>query len=363
MALFIVKSALRNARHPLRAQSIPFFREASSLVVKYHKRGDPKKCLQVEKEDVDITPGQGEVAFKMMASPINPSDLNMIEGTYDILPELPAVGGNEGVAEVTAVGSGVSRLNVGDWVVPATPGFGHIGTWREIGKASESNFLKVPNVLPKEYAACAAVNPCTALHLLSNFVELKEGDVVIQNGSTSVVGQCVTQIAKAKGIRTINVFRRRPQFEYLMQHTKDLGGDIVCFEDYLNGWQYKRLMADLPKPKLALDCAGGVSSTQLARALGPGGVMVNYGGMSKKPVTLPTSSLLHNDISVKGFWLTKWNQENSLEARQAVLDEVCKMMTDDKLKIWLEHHPMFDAEFSLKKATEPYYFRKIVMTM
>lgn len=48
----------------------------------------------------------------------------MSPGTYAILPDLPAVGGNEGVAEVVEVGSQVKSLKVGDWVIPKDAGVG-----------------------------------------------------------------------------------------------------------------------------------------------------------------------------------------------------------------------------------------------
>ncbi len=47
-----------------------------------------------------------------------------IQGVYAHRPILPAVGGNEGVAVVTAVGSGVTALKVNDRVIPAQAGFG-----------------------------------------------------------------------------------------------------------------------------------------------------------------------------------------------------------------------------------------------
>lgn len=56
-----------------------------------------------------------------------------VEGSYGVLPALPAVGGNEGVGEVTAVGAAVAGLAVGDWAVPM-PAAG-FGTWRNVAKA------------------------------------------------------------------------------------------------------------------------------------------------------------------------------------------------------------------------------------
>lgn len=45
-------------------------------------------------------------------------------GNYGLLPQLPAVGGNEGVGQVVAVGSNVTGVKPGDWVIPATAGLG-----------------------------------------------------------------------------------------------------------------------------------------------------------------------------------------------------------------------------------------------
>lgn len=43
-------------------------------------------------------------------------------GTYGIKPQLPAVGGLEGVGKVTKVGAAVTSLAVSDWVIPASTG-------------------------------------------------------------------------------------------------------------------------------------------------------------------------------------------------------------------------------------------------
>lgn len=65
-----------------------------------------------------------QVLVKMVMAPINPSDINMIEGVYPIRPNLPAVGGNEGVGQIVQVGKNVKNLAVNDMVIPGRPGFG-----------------------------------------------------------------------------------------------------------------------------------------------------------------------------------------------------------------------------------------------
>lgn len=47
-------------------------------------------------------------------------------GTYAILPDLPAVGGNEGVGQIVEIGSKVKSLKLGDWIIPKDAGLGKI---------------------------------------------------------------------------------------------------------------------------------------------------------------------------------------------------------------------------------------------
>merc|ERR1711976_1102289 len=99
----------------------------------------------------------------MISAPINPADLNMVEGIYAIQPELPAVGGNEGVGVVTKVGSEVTGIKAGDHVVPSGPGK---GTWTTHALLSADEVQTVPSDIPPEYSATVAVNPCTAYRML-----------------------------------------------------------------------------------------------------------------------------------------------------------------------------------------------------
>ena len=45
--------------------------------------------------------------------------------------------------------------------------------------------------------------------MLEDFVDLQPGDVVVQNAANSAVGQYVVQLARDKGLHTVNVVRPR----------------------------------------------------------------------------------------------------------------------------------------------------------
>ncbi|XP_015340855.1 enoyl-[acyl-carrier-protein] reductase, mitochondrial isoform X4 [Marmota marmota marmota] len=273
----------------------------------YGSHGDPAKVIELKNLELAAV-GGSDVHVKMLAAPINPSDINMIQGNYGLLPKLPAVGGNEGVGQVEAVGCRVTRLKPGDWVIPANAG---LGTWQTEAVFSEKALIQVPNDIPLQSAATLGVNPCTAYRMLVDFEQLKPGDSVIQNASNSGVGQAVIQIAAALGLRTINVVRDRPDIQKLMDRLKDLGAEHVITEEELRKPEAKNLFKNTPQPRLALNCVGGKSSTELLRHLAPGGTMVTYGGMAKQPVTAPVSLLIFKDLKLRGFWLSQWKKDHS----------------------------------------------------
>jgi trans-2-enoyl-CoA reductase len=79
------------------------------------------------------------------------------------------------------------------------------------------------------------------------------------------------------------------------------GGYAVIPDHMLGTPEYRRLVSDLPAPRLALNCIGGPTATEMARTLDKDGVFVTYGGMSKKPVQVPTSLFIFKNITFKGM--------------------------------------------------------------
>merc|ERR1712137_241466 len=311
----------------------------------YSEFGAPERVLELQEQDLQRKPS--DVHVKMLAATINPADINMIQGNYGSSQELPAVAGNEGVGVVEDPGS--SSFKRGDWVIPKKPAF---GTWRTEFAADASELLQVPNDIPVEYAAGISSNPCTAYRLLSDFGNLSEGDVVIQNAANSNVGQCVTQIARARGIKVINVVRSRgeKELEQLKKRMKEYGADYVVTEEELVTPQFEQKFKDLPKPKLAINSVGGSSATNIAKRLGSGGVMVTIGGMSRKPILVPTGAMIFKDLTFEGFWMTRWIQESSLQARADMLQDVARLVREKKLALWYESVPLDSYKESIARA-------------
>jgi trans-2-enoyl-CoA reductase len=247
-------------------------------------------------------PGPGEATLRLLAAPINPADLNLIEGRYGIKPELPHFPGIEGVFEVVATGAGTVGPAAGAKVLLLSPG----GSWQEQQNAKVEDCLVLPDAIDPLQAAQLRVNPATAWRMLHDFVPPESGTWVLQNAGNSAVGRCVIQLARLLGLKTASLVRRAE----LIPELEALGGDVVLEDTPDAGKILKeRLKANQAKPALALNAVGGDSATTLAKCLAPGGTLVTYGAMSKKPLTLPNGLLIFNGLRATGFWITRWYQE------------------------------------------------------
>ncbi|QQP41108.1 putative trans-2-enoyl-CoA reductase_ mitochondrial, partial [Caligus rogercresseyi] len=168
-------------------------------------------------------------------------------------------------------------------------------------------------------AAMLKINPSTAYLMLKTFTSLSPGDVVIQNGANSGVGRSLIQIARSMDITTVNVIRKREGLEDLKRDLSSLGADHVLTEEELRSTDLFKSQR-ISKAKLAFNCVGGASSTEIGKCLEFRGKHITYGGMSMKPVTAATSSLIFKDISFHGFWLSRWFEEHSAEEASHMLN-------------------------------------------
>lgn len=329
----------------VRAFSVTVMSPPSKAIV-YEHHGPPDAVTRViELPPVEVK--ENDVCVKMLAAPINPSDINRIEGVYPVRPQVPAVGGYEGVGEVHSVGSAVKGLLPGDWVIPSPPSS---GTWQTYLVKDQSVWHKISKDSPMEYAATITVNPLTALRMLEDFITLNSGDAIVQNGATSIVGQCIIQLARYRGIHSINIIRDRAGSDEVKEKLKNLGADEVFTESQLEVKNVKGLLANLPEPALGFNCVGGNAASLVLKFLRQGGTMVTYGGMSKKPITVSTSSFIFKDLSLRGFWLQKFMSTDKANECRSMIDYLLDRAQEGKLKYEMELVPFNNFHTALDKA-------------
>jgi len=223
--------------------------------------------------------------------------------------------------------------------------------------------VKVPKDVKPEYAATIGVNACTAYRLLTDFVQLKKGDVVLANGGSSAVVSAAAAICKARGLKLIVEMRERTDWDDMVLRLKEQGATAVVNDTLTRTPAFKQLLSELPTPMLALNGVGGKSATALARHLGQGGTLVSYGAMSREPVTLPTSLFIFKDLTLRGFWMTRWNEHASSKDREQMLDDLFGLARNNGLKMFIERHDFSQFDAALKRAQEPHRSRKVLLEM
>ena len=226
-------------------------------------------------------PGPDEVVFDVLAFPINPADMWFCRGSYRLKPPLPATPGAECVGRVAAVGAAVKHVKKGDLVINLQR-----ENWAQRRKVKGDDAIPLPAGIDLRQAAMVRINPPTAQLMLSDFVDLKPGDWVIQNVANSAVGRLLIVLARQRGLRTVNVVRRVE----LAHELKALGADIVIVDGDDLAQRVARQTAEA-RIMLGVEAIGGAATGRLADCLATDGTLVHYGSMSGEDPSVGSQQL------------------------------------------------------------------------
>jgi NADPH:quinone reductase-like Zn-dependent oxidoreductase len=256
--------------------------------------GNPVEGLKYVDIPGPEAPGPNQVLVGVEFAPLNQSDLLLARGIYATHPALPSVIGNEGVGRVLAVGPGVENVQAGDRVLAPLSSF----TWRERMVVSANGLFALPPEADPQQLAMLSINPPTASLLLSEYVNLKPGDWVVQNAANSGVGRWVIAFAKTRGLKTVNIVRR-PE---LVAELRAIGGNVVVVDSPDVSTEIKAAVGPA-ELRLALDGVSGPASGVLAATLSPHGTLVCYAAMSLGPMSISPLEVIFKPLTVRGFWL------------------------------------------------------------
>jgi len=317
----------------------------------YEAHGNPADVLHVESQPWP-TPGAGEAIVKMRAAPINPADLNQIEGKYPVRAELPATPGFEGAGVVVEVGPDVT--NVAPGALAILPH--NVGTWRDAVAVKADELVIVPAGIKPVHAAMLKINPMTAWRLLHDYVSLERGDWLIQNAANSAAGRAVIQIAHERGYKTVNVVRRSE----LIDELRDEGGDVVLADSENLRHEVEDAIAG-PPIRLGLNAVGGESALRLANCLAPGSTLVTYGAMSLQPLKIPNGLLIFKDLRFRGIWINKWYDNATPAQRMEAFQHLFEMAKRDLLQTKVEKaYPLNEAKTAVAHSARGQRSGKII---
>lgn len=267
-------------------------------------------------------PGPGEVLIKILAAPINPSDMARINNIPDTVQRSEFALGLEGSGIVVDHGKGIlPALRKGKRVACAITN-DNSGTWAEYMVTSATSCIPLPHSISDEQGSMLLVNPLTALAFF-DIIQRNGHKAVINTAAASSLGRMIQVLGDARGIPVIHIIRTENHRKLLTGRGLKyvLNSSENDFEDKLHD------LAHQLKASLALDAVGGVSTQQLIKAIPHGGEVIVYGNLSGEDPQTDHRSLIIYDKSVSGFYLTNWLKQNGIIYMLRTISKAKKLLS------------------------------------
>src|SRR5206468_9375214 len=225
-------------------------------------------------EDVpQPAPGAGQVLVKVEAASVNFVDVYQRTGLYKVA--LPFTLGQEAAGVVTAVGSGVSEVKVGDRVA-----YCHVmGAYAEYAVVPADRIVRLPEGVSTQQGAAAMLQGMTAHYLVTATYPLKPGDVCLVHAAAGGVGLLLCQLAKLRRARVIGTVSTREKAALAREAGAD---EVILYTEQDFEAEVKRLTGGAGL-RVIYDSVGKTTFEKGLSCLAPRGMMVLF-GQSSGPV-------------------------------------------------------------------------------
>ncbi len=291
--------------------------------IKFYEFGSPKDVLKVEHKRIH-PPKSKEVLVRMLARPINPSDLIPIRGSYSHRIRLPNIPGYEGIGVVEDVGCFVSGDLIGKRVLPLRGE----GTWQEYVKTSADFAISIPDSIDDFAASQMYINPITAWVICTKVLKLKRDDVLLVNACGSSIGHIFTQLSKVLGFRLIAVTRSNTYTDDLLS----FGASYVIDTSKVPLYETVMELTHGMGADAAIDSVGGPAGNDLAFSVRPNGNFITIGLLSGKQVNW-SNIVKKAKVRANMFHLRNWNKNVSVYEWQETFQQLIKLIDDQKLRL------------------------------
>lgn len=331
-------------------------------VIRFEQFGEPADVLKVCESEEPVARA-GEVLVRMLASPVNPSDLLNIRGGYSTRPALPAVPGFEGVGIVEASGGGLrGSILKGKRVVVLNR---QTGNWAEKVAVSSQFVIPVSGKLTVDQAATFFVNPATAYVLVKQVLKIPAGEWLIQTAAASAVGRMIIRLGQLEGFKTLNVVRRQEQAAEL----KALGAQHVIV--FNSAHDDERILIDQIRKltgkqtlRYAIDPVGGKTASALVKVLGERSRLIVFGSLDDAPLNFFSRDLIRTGASIEGFWLARHMERLSLPAKIRLVSKLTGLIRQGVLSTEISaRYPLDQIVEAVGEAERQGTSGKVLLTM
>ena len=275
-----------------------------------------------------------EAVVKIAASGVNFIDVYFREGRYKA--PLPLILGQEGAGTVTAVGSDVKSVKVGDRVAWC----GLLGSYAEYAAVQADRLVPIPAGVTDQQAAAAMLQGMTAHYLLYDTYPLKKGETALVHAAAGGVGLLLTQMAHNIGARVIATVSTEEKAKL----AREAGADDVILYTQADFEGETKKLTDGKGVDVVYDSVGKTTFEKGLNILRPRRMMVLFGGSSGAVAPFDLIAL-----SQKGsLFVTRPSLHHYIATREELLarsSAVFGMITAGKLKLRIEHtYPQGEAQ-------------------
>ena len=285
--------------------------------LRFSRFGLPEQVIALEQADLP-RPQSHQLLLQMRYAPINPSDLIPIYGQYAHRIALPQVPGYEGIGVVVDPrGQPTGRRAL------AVRGN---GSWQTFITLDQDKVIWLPDDIDDVSAAQIYINPLTCWVLLTRWLPLEVGDILLINGGGSAISLLFCQLAALRGIKLAVVVRNTAHRQALL----NAGAWRVLPEDLLQQYSLQQLTGHAARA--AIDCVGGEEGLHLARSVSANGDFVALGLLSNQQVDWQyIAQQLRLRTSL--FHLRKWNAQATPAQWQTAFQQLFHLLRRGQLEL------------------------------
>ena len=336
--------------------------------VRVHQPGGPEQLVYEAIPTPE--PGPGEVQIELRAAALNHRDVWIRMG-MQLTEALPLVPGSDGAGTVSAVGSGVTRWQVGDEVVicptlfcaacrfclagqhSLCDQFGILGgptqgTYAEFIVVPERNVERKPTTLSWPEAAAFPLAALTAYRMLASRATVRPGETVLIHGIGGGVATFALQLASFAGARVIVTSSSDAKLERAR-----VMGAAETINYATADWEQEVLhLTDGLGPDLIVETVGASTGPGDLRAVRKGGRIVMCGATSGRVAETDLRVLFWKQISVLG----------STMGTAGEFAELLRLLESGRIRPVVDQvFPLCDASAAHRRMDEHEQFGKIVL--
>ena len=267
--------------------------------------GGPE-LLQVEERETP-SPGPGEVLLRQTAIGVNFADIMMRRGQYLIVPDLPAVIGQEGAGIIEAVGPDVIEFSKGQLVAYV----GAVGAYAEVRTVPTDKIYPVPDGVSDEVAGSSLLRGMTVQYLLNQTYPVSAGETILVHSAAGGIGSLMTQWAKHLGANVIGTVSTAAKEEIAKSNGCDL---VINYSDN----DFSDAVMEFTGGegvRVVYDAVGKDTFEGNLNCLGIRGYFINFGAASGPvpmvdPVKINSKSLFFNKSSLIHYTADRATAQN-----------------------------------------------------